>query len=384
MAKKKFKKLEKVKTDKKQITRVKFKLKNKKVFKPLLKIKDNKKLPKFIYDNIWHVQKSLEKHKILLFQNSDTDLLKNFNKTISDFSLTTDKKNDQNTRIYNSTKVNKEILSEIIDSNICQGVLNLKEITDKYNTKQFLDKRSINSIRQKVKELGFKYTYPSKISIKTTTNDSFQRKLVMINEFDKLLSNGGHFIFVDESYIGGKLRNRKKWCYKKSENVLSCIKFLGRLSLLMAIDKNEVLHFKFYRTSITALLYFDFINELIEKILNHEQLKVKYLENKIFVFSDNASIHCGNKYLNELSEKNINFFFNVAYECKFNPIEYIFNIIKQNLKLIKDDSLNSREDIILEGIFKLKKEMFINCYNHIINSMIDELETISKIKNLFP
>ena len=132
--------------------------------------------------------------------------------------------------------------------------------------------------------------------------------------------NDKYNIFIDECGFGLHLR---KGCgrSKAGERVRITIPTIrGRnITLLAAINCEEVFHFKIFTGSCNSEIFIEFIAELKEKILGTVDSE------KYCIIMDNARAHCSNltfkhKYLS-------------PYSYMLNPIEFLFSKIKAIVRM---------------------------------------------------
>lgn len=187
------------------------------------------------------------------------------------------------------------------------------------------------------------------------------------------------FITIDESYFGGNFIGRKRWVLKDSNDDINKFQYLGKLSLILAISEKKIVHYCFHRININSDIFFNFINELIIKIHDDNELNSKYMENKIVFQLDNAQIHKKNLFLNKYKDKNIKFLFSPTYFCKMNSVEYIFNILKLEVSKIVFDNVENRMKACILKIEKIESDIISNCTSHTFNIMAQELQYLIEI-----
>jgi transposase len=124
----------------------------------------------------------------------------------------------------------------------------------------------------------------------------------------------------------------KSWSEKGkqfiNETKNKCI--LGkRYSLCMSIDTHKNINYILKENSIKG----DDFNSFIKRIKN----------NKKPILMDNAKIHHSKLFKKNIKENKINVIYNIPYFSKYNPIEYIFSLLR---KEIENNNCNSEKEII--------------------------------------
>ena len=137
----------------------------------------------------------------------------------------------------------------------------------------------------------------------------------------KINNTNGDIISIDESSIDTHISNNYGW--SKTGRRIKRIKTNNRIryTLICAISRNKIEHYKIIKNSSDSKIFTNFINEL----------KQKTEKKKINILLDNARIH-HSKYLKENVNKDVNFIYNIPYTPEFNPIEQMFSKLKYLLR----------------------------------------------------
>jgi len=91
-------------------------------------------------------------------------------------------------------------------------------------------------------------------------------------------------------------------------------------------------------------------------------------ENKT-IFIDNASIHTSKK-AKELYKKNkMHIIFNAPYHSEFNPIEYVFSILRNEINRNPNDTIEKIKLTIDNFINNIKGETLSNIFNNCIKKI---------------
>ena len=166
------------------------------------------------------------------------------------------------------------------------------------------------------------------------------------------------YISIDETSFC--INNLKNYGYSKSnKEIKKLIKHKHnkeRYSLLAAINKSKIVAYEIYKDSLDAVKYKNFIEINKNKFINKT------------IIQDNVRLHHAKIVKEFAKENNIIMKYIPAYTPEFNPIEQVFNQIKNNFR--KYDHTNIIVDIE-KSLSVIKKEHLINYYNNtikIINS----------------
>lgn len=182
--------------------------------------------------------------------------------------------------------------------------------------------------------------------------ENITRKIVQVNKYphtqekyeseikklQKMIKNRkDRIISIDETSIQLNIKCKYGWSLKGDKCIIKSPHRNKnvRYSLLFAISKKRVIKYYLKEGTINGEDYKKFIEEVDKKYKIY-----KYL-------MDNARIH-HTKIINENVKKK--FIYNVPYSPEFNPIEYVNNELKRQIKM---------KDIKNENELKIFIEMFI-------------------------
>jgi len=164
-------------------------------------------------------------------------------------------------------------------------------------------------------------------------------------------SEFNNFIHLDETSIS--INKNKIYGYsKKGIEIKKIIKHKHsreHYSCLTAISNNEIVAFQIINGSFNAELYKDFLYQNLDKF-----------KNKVLV-QDNARIHHAKIVKSFIEQNQIQFKFLPAYSPEFNPIEMMFNQLKQLLK--NKSFLNIKQDI-KDSLESINANNLKNYYSH--------------------
>jgi transposase len=176
-------------------------------------------------------------------------------------------------------------------------------------------------------------------------------KTLRKNLIKKINDTNRNIISVDESSIDTHISSNYGW--SKTGRKIKRIKTNTRIryTLICAISKNKVEHYKIIKNSSDSKIFTNFMNELKDKIGNKE----------MNVILDNARIH-HSKYLKENVKNGIKFIYNIPYTPELNPIEQMFsklkyllrksNLTNKNIKKHIDSSIKKINSNDLNGYFR--------------------------------
>lgn len=245
------------------------------------------------------------------------------------------------------------------------------EYITKYNTKTASD--IINRIFYKFK---IKISKASIYSIFNKNNLSHKNTKIITNPYPikeqieqvKLIKSSidnldiNNIISIDETSIELNTKPHKGWS-KKGENCLiinNGSKIINkRYSLLVATSNTKIIDFTIVEKGIKQDKFIEFITKLKRKDKNNVKS----------YFIDNAKIHKTKKVNNYIKKNNMHFIYNAPYHSEFNPIEYVFSLLK---KIISKNISKSYLDIV-ESMLKLKNTItptiLNNIFKHSFNKM---------------
>jgi transposase len=261
----------------------------------------------------------------------------------------------------NNLKMHKKILKDSIDN----FIINTIKINNYTSAIEMI--KLINNNFNKLVSTTYIYNILSKNNysykkIKINSNPySKEIQKEQLNEVkDKIFKvNIDNIISIDEISIKECENSDKGWCLKGIETEINNIKKKinnKRYSVLMATSNKKLINYTIVEKGIKTNNFNNFI------------LKLRKLDkdNKNVYFLDNARVH-KTKSFNEIKKNfKLNVIYNAPYQSKYNPIEYVFSLLR---KKIQKDSNKTYESII-NIINKFKKEIdenkLKNIYNHVI------------------
>ena len=87
------------------------------------------------------------------------------------------------------------------------------------------------------------------------------------------------------------------------------------------------------------------------------------------IFIDNASIHTSKKAKELYKKNNMHIIFNAPYHSEFNPIEYVFSILRNEINRNPNDSIEKIILTVENFITTIKGETLSNIFNNCIKKI---------------
>ena len=216
-------------------------------------------------------------------------------------------------------------LSKVVELLECDNNTqsNLKEIAFKMNIKY-------TTLYKAVREILL-YRHVKCNQIKKDSN-SFKNTLQLLFFVEKLLDfiDKGHtFIFFDESTFNNRKRTSKRWINKFGKKRVFDDGRIKSVNLLLAITNSFIIHSETSTYNCDFNEFQRFINQMIYKIEENEELLRVYNDFKITLIIDNISFHRNKEACAFYKTIKLNILTFPPYNPFFNPVEYIFQIIKK-------------------------------------------------------
>lgn len=191
-------------------------------------------------------------------------------------------------------------------------------------------------------------------------------------------------IYIDETACSLENTHLKVWIETDKEFINGAeTKLKEKINIIMAINLNGILHYKIEKTTINQKIFEDFLNELIDKMSDEQNL------NFVFIF-DKATIHKTKNMTKLYKNKGLKILTNIPYKSEFNAIEYFFgnfnngyykfcfsNKIEQKNKiegLLNSQYLKNRiEGCYLQAYIKYAKYIDTNNYKDETEKLYEEI-----------
>lgn len=236
-----------------------------------------------------------------------------------------------------------------------------RKLAKKYEsiTKISISKSTIYNILKN--RLGLKWRKTTIKTNKIKTRGNILMMLTFLKIVTRCIYQKFNIIYCDESSLQTFNNHLKIWTDTK-EDFISKLAPKKRFNLIMAINENEVVHYKINKENTDKTTFLDFIKEL-HKILNEKKIK------PFAIILDNLSCHKTKELLDYYSENKINIIFNAPYISKFNAIEYSF----RDLKKIIYSKIYQSEDELISDVGKIltsedfRKKLVNHCKEAYLN-----------------
>lgn len=311
------------------------------------------------YENL-NITKDIENIVILYSKNTDITSIKNLkNKIFKNFKISISskiiscilKKNNiclKNLKI--TLEIEKFVVDNIKNNNVLRASDLIKLIIAKFNKN--LSYTSIYNILKK-----YNYTYKNVIiknnpNILLTQQDrliEFKNSLEAVEQ-QNLVSTDEMSIIINEKPKKG-WATKGKCCIIKSKNA----KIKGsRFTVIMSVSTDKIFDFKIVDKGLKTddcIKYFNKLNS-------------KNKKNNYSFILDNASVHHSKDVMKTINQNKTHIIFNAPYYSEFNPIEYVFSILRNKLQRNNVDNLEDIIKVINELRLELTKDTLTNIFNH--------------------
>jgi transposase len=175
-------------------------------------------------------------------------------------------------------------------------------------------------------------------------------------EIDKIDNN---FTSIDESGFYLNTYSNRGWSKKGTKcTIKTTFNRSNKYSVVMGISKNKINSYKLIKRSYNALKFNNFIKDDL----------IPNMENNV-LFMDNYSIHKTKQLKEILIENDKMSLFNIPYSPQFNPIEYIFNSIKADIKKNNITTYDKLDKYMKQFVNKTNKIGFGKYFEHTYNNL---------------
>lgn len=265
--------------------------------------------------------------------------------------------NNFNKSKFNNNKITEEIETFILNSISNFNTFNIKKIKKNINNifNVSLSKQSIYNILHKnnltykqTKVKNMPYSDDKLKKLKSELRDKIKPIINNLNSYDEMA------IYLNDTPSRG-------WSIKGTDCIIKTKKSLNkkRYTIGMNININSDIDFTLIEGSLKQNKLINFFNKL-----NKNKIK-----NRSFLM-DNASIHKSKKMIKYIKDNNLKVIYNIPYCSEYNPIEYIFSLLRKKLL---NEEINNEKDII-KIVVKFKKEINKNHVKNIFNKCISDIE----------
>jgi len=258
-------------------------------------------------------------------------------------------------RPINSGKINDSIEQYVI-KRFTNGNINIKNL--RRSIKRIftvsIKKSSIYNILKKNKITHKRISVDRSPYTEKERKDKHNTLRTQLN-FNGLEYNNDNVISYDESYMSGeKLTKEYGWAKSGHKAVLKVNgrRYCRGTSMLMAITNKTTVACKTQKGSIKGDNICDFI---MNDVIKNESGKI--------LFMDNAKSHTNKKLAAEMLRTGNKIVFNIPYHPQNNPIEYLNNVVKQQLKNQYVENIDDLDKKLAKIIKKIPEQIYANCFN---------------------
>lgn len=262
-------------------------------------------------------------------------------------------------RPLNSGKITQEIENYIIHSFVV------------YKNKQPNSKniqRSVKRIFNKtIKRSTIYYILnKNKVTYKKISVSKYPHSNEILNQKKKeLLSNlttNNEIISFDECFLSPEnLEKEYGWSLQGTpcNRKVNGKRYKDGKSLLMAISSKKVVAYKLVKGSVNG--------EIVRQFIMNDVLLNK---SNTIVLMDNARTHHYKELKKDVEQTTNKFVYNIPYHPKSNPIEYINNVVKNDLKKQCINNIDKIIPYLDKAINKISELTLKNCFTHAWKSLI--------------
>ena len=261
----------------------------------------------------------------------------------------------------NNLKFDKNIIKNNIDEFIIDNIkinnyMTANELIKLINNK-FKITVSITYIYNVLTKHNYSY---KKIRINSNPYSKEKQKEQLIEIKNKIQKNNiNNIISIDEISVNEFENLDKGWSLKGIETeVNNKNKKINnkRYSILMASSNKKIINYTIVEKGIKTNNFNNFMLKLNR--MDKEKNNVYFL--------DNARVH-KTKSFNKIKEDyKLNIIYNAPYQSKYNPIEYVFSLLRKQIQKYSNKSYNELIKIINIFIKNIEENKLNNIFNHVI------------------
>lgn len=261
----------------------------------------------------------------------------------------------------NNLKYDKKIIKDNIDKFIIDTIKINNYITANELNKLINNKFKISVSTTYIYNVLNKHNYSyKKIRINSNPYSKEKQKEQLIEIKNKIQKNNlDNLISIDEISVKEFENLDKGWCLKGIEpEVINKNKKINnkRYSVLMASSNKKIINYTIVEKGIKT----DNFNKFMLKLNKMDK------ENKNVYFLDNARVH-KTKSFNKIKEDyKLNIIYNAPYQSKYNPIEYVFSLLRKQIEKKSNKTYNELINIINNFNKNIKESTMTNIFNHVM------------------
>ncbi len=126
----------------------------------------------------------------------------------------------------------------------------------------------------------------------------------------------------------------------------------------MSVDTSGNIYYIFKEKSIKTEDYNDFI----------KSINKKYKTKKSFLM-DNATTHHSKIFKKTIKKDKINVIYNIPYYSKYNPIEYVFSLLRKEIQNCCCNTTNEIIKVVDNFIKNINEQTLVNIYNNVYKKL---------------
>lgn len=260
----------------------------------------------------------------------------------------------------NNLRYDKKIIKDNIDKFINDTIKNNNYITANELIKLINNKFNIIYSTTYIYNILHKNNYSyKKIKINSNPYSKEKQKEQMIeikNKIEKI--NIDDIVSIDEISVKEFENLDKGWCLKGIETEINNKnKKINnkRYSVLMASTNKKIINYTIVEKGIKT----ENFNKFMLK------LNIMDKKNKNVYFLDNARVHKTKSFNKIKEEHKLKIIYNAPYQSKYNPIEYVFSLLRKEIQKGSNKSYNCLINIINNFIKNIEEIKLKNIFNHV-------------------
>ena len=184
----------------------------------------------------------------------------------------------------------------------------------------------------------------------------------MKRQLTRARNDGYRIIYIDETCFTRKTCSDSEWTLPK-ENMAVDVAMLDEptLALLCGISKERgIEHYRVFEQSVNVDKFLEYL----------DGVKAAYPNEKVALFMDNLSAHTSARSKTAMKERGFRYIYNVPYSPDYNPIEFVFSIVKRNFRTLRARKLTGliqdcHEALVTKAVQQIKKKDVVACVNHV-------------------
>ena len=194
------------------------------------------------------------------------------------------------------------------------------------------------------------------------------------------ISESTLMISLDETTFNHKVANNKSWIRKGYSAELFNSKFVGSLSLIMAIGSDGSYFSLLTGGRIDSSIYLQFLKQLEKWIESRRNSKFQ----KVVILKDNWQVHRAKKVWSFIDKSEYTYIFIPMYTPEFSPVEKIFAMLKTKCKSIRSrKSINWRKsegfDVIIKEVSALNNSQIIAIWRNFVHLVCSSLKVLLSV-----